>query len=127
MRKYAIINQPVFFNAFGNKTLLKKVMIYFDGSCTLLFHYENTDECSGCSGDYWFENLEEAEDYALEEYNIKPTDWIEIDDPLPHCQHDVIRPFRIKGRDVGNPIWGELESFDGEKWVDFIYDKRGGY
>ena len=60
-----------------------------------------------------FPDLESAEKCAKEDFGINDKDWISIDDPLPHCQHNCIHPIRVKGRDKGNPIWNKLEIYDG--------------
>ena len=46
--------------------------------------------------------------------------WIEMEDPLPDCQHDAFVPLRVKGRDIGKPEWGKYETLKDGKWVDFI-------
>jgi len=124
MRKYAILREAVRMdNDDSDSDLLVKVMIHtIDNDGTFLYLFTTLDEYCGASNDYWFENLEDAEECALD-YGVRPEDWILIDDPLPHCQHDLIHPIRIKGRETGIPMWGETEIFDGDKWVDFDYEK----
>ena len=117
MRKYTILKETVPMNHSG--AVVKKIMIYsHKKEGAFLFLFETTDEYSGCSADLWFQDVKEAEECAVEDYGVNPEDWIMIDDPLPDCQHDMIHPIRIKGRNSGNPKWGELEIFDGTKWVD---------
>ena len=122
MRKYAILKEPVPANSYGD--LVRKIMIYeTKKEGVSLFLFLSTHEYGMGSFDYWFGDLESAEECALEEFGIKDEDWILIDDPLPHCQHDCIHPIRIKGRDKGNPTWDELEIYDGTNWVEFIPPK----
>ena len=45
--------------------------------------------------------------------------WIDIEDPLPYCQHDAFLPVRVKGRDTGKPQWGKLEILKDGKWMDY--------
>ncbi|MDR2729084.1 MAG: hypothetical protein LBB56_08110 [Chitinispirillales bacterium] len=118
MRKYTILKEPIPTN--DNDDLIKKIMIYQESAREIyVFIYTTTDEYGSCCADYWFDDLEDAEQYVIEEYGVKPQDWILIDDPLPYCQHDIISPVRIKGRNNGTPIWGEFEIFNGTEWVDF--------
>jgi len=64
-----------------------------------------------------------AEEVAKIEYGIQHSDWIQINDPLPNCQHDFIRPVRVPGREKGNPQWGSLEELRDGKWVPFKIPK----
>jgi hypothetical protein len=119
IRKYAILQEPV--QIYNNGDLIQKVMLYSaknDG--TYIFLYTSTDEYALCSADYYYYNLELAEEAALDTYGIKDEDWVLIEDPLPYCQHDCIHPVRVKGRVDGNPIWGKFELFNGVEWLDFI-------
>lgn len=45
--------------------------------------------------------------------------WIDIDDPLPNCQHDAFLPIRIKGRKQGNPEWGKYEILENGEWIEY--------
>ena len=45
--------------------------------------------------------------------------WIDIDEPLPDCQHDAFIPIRVKGRADGMPKWGKLETLKDGKWVEY--------
>lgn len=45
--------------------------------------------------------------------------WIDIDEPLPDCQHDAFIPIRVKGRADGMPEWGKLETLKDGKWVEY--------
>jgi len=37
-------------------------------------------------------------------------DWISINEPIADCQHDIISPVRIKGRELGKPQMGNYEK-----------------
>ena len=54
---------------------------------------------------------------------IRDKGWIPIDDPLPYCQHDAFLPIRVKGRDIGEPQWGQLEILENGKWKEYIPDQ----
>ena len=112
MRKYALLEKP-----FG-KT--RKVMLYQSDDGTYLFLYNNTHKDSPGFADYWFETLEDAQAAAIE-YNIAKDEWINIDDPLPDCQQDIITPIRIKGRNARKPQWGRYEKLVNGEWIDFTF------
>ena len=114
MRKYAILTMPI--------EDVKKVMIYdcFDG--VYLFLFRDTHNDGAGFADEWYASLEEAENYAVK-YGISENDWIYIDDPMPDCQHDIITPVRIKGRNIGKPQWGSFEKLIDGVWVDFDFTK----
>lgn len=109
MRKYAIIKQP-------NEYDYKKIIIYDCEHGTYFFPCTTTEDEGGI-GDDWYESVEEADKVAFRDYGIAPSDWIHIDDPLPYCQTDFIRPVRIPGREEGNIQWGTLEEFKDGQWV----------
>lgn len=111
MRKIALVK---------NNNDTKKVMIYATKKETYLFLYQNIDDIS-CYADYWFDGISDVEEMCLEEYNITQNDWQIIDDPLPHCQHDIIEPVRVKGRNIGNPEWGSYEKLENGKWIVFKF------
>lgn len=93
MRKYAILREPIPMNHYGD--MVRKVMIYDmrkQGVCFFLF---TTIEAEGCSADYHFPNLEDAEECGMD-YGVRLEDWIVIDDPLPGCSHDLIRDIPLK-------------------------------
>ncbi|MCI5072269.1 hypothetical protein MRY82_04920 [bacterium] len=110
MRKYAFIKE-------NEKT--KKIMIYECKEGVYLFLYDSLKDVAAFA-DYWFESLEEVYEYIKEDFIISDSKWYNIDDPKPYCQHDFIRPVRIKGRADGNPQWGKYEEQDESgHWVDF--------
>ncbi|MCR8630884.1 hypothetical protein [Paenibacillus radicis (ex Xue et al. 2023)] len=82
MRKYVVLEKPV--------DSVKKVMIYESNEGVVVFLY-NTDEDKSCSADQWYEGIQDASDYCIEQFNINEKDWILIDDPNDGCQHDLIK------------------------------------
>ena len=95
---------------------LKRLMIYDSEDGVYLFGY-NTEIDSDSLWDYWFENIEDAINDCIEDYNISKEDWTEIPDPLEYCQHDWINPVRIIGRNLGKPEYGKLEKLIDGKWI----------
>jgi biofilm protein TabA len=110
MRKGAVLEKPV-----GE---IRRVMIYAAGDGAYLFLFETIDDANA-SADYWFESESDATAAAEEDYGVAPQSWVSLPDPQPHCQHDWIAPVRVKGRETGQPRFGEMERFDGTRWVDF--------
>ena len=113
MRKYAILKEPIKCNG---KEFIIKIMLYHSKKEVLLFKYCSMDAIQ-CSFDTWYPDVESVyEDWDDE---IDERGWIEIDDPLPDCQHDAFLPIRVKGRNTGNPQWGQLEILKDGQWVDY--------
>lgn len=111
MRKYILLKD--------DKNPIKKLMIYqLNTDETYLFLYD-TEFDKGAVGDFWFETIDEAEKYCINEFNINTNNWIFINDPIAYCQHDMIRPIRTKGRDIGKPIWGEFEILENGIWKEY--------
>lgn len=107
MRKWAYISQ---------ESEYKKVMIYSSDEGVYVFLY-NSPDAVFCSSDEYYENEEEA--LADWEDKIGPDGWHTSDDPLPGCQHDSILPIRVKGRDLGKPLWGRYEILVDGEWKDY--------
>ena len=57
-----------------------------------------------------------------EDWNSEIDDrgWIDIEDPMPDCQHDAFLPIRVKGRNIGKPEWGKLEIYENGQWKEYI-------
>ena len=113
MRRYAYLRKP---EESGNGNLIYKVMVYGTEEGFYLFEYNSLDAVLS-SGD----RLYESSDELYEEWN-RLTDergWIDMDDPLPGCQHDGFIPLRVRGRDTGNPQWGVFETLVDGKWIEF--------
>ena len=70
-----------------------------------------------CSYDAWYPDVESVyEDWNDE---IDEQGWIDLDDPLPDCQHDSFLPIPVKGRNKGKTQWGQLEILKDGQWVDY--------
>jgi hypothetical protein len=80
MRKYAFLKEI--------KNNICKVMIFESTGETFVFLYNSIDD-TPCIADYWFDNLEEADEYC-NDLGISNEDWLFIDDPLEECPHDLI-------------------------------------
>lgn len=98
---------------------IKRLMIYESGEGVYLFLYI-IEEDGGCSSDLWFETVADALAAAKDDYEVSPEEWVEIPDPLEHCQHDWIAPAKIPGRETGNPQWGQLEVLKDGKWTQIM-------
>lgn len=102
MRKIASIKQP--------KDDTKRVMLFDSGEGVYLFLYAG-EEDGACAADHWFETVEQAVQSCVEDYGITPSDWQTIPDPLPGCQHDWIRPTRVRRDSAGKPLYGQFEPY----------------
>ena len=113
MRKYAWLKEPY---KCDEKTSVYKIMLYAAEEGVYLSGYCSPDAVQ-CSYDRCYDSLEEL----YEDWNerIAERGWIEMEDPLPDCQHDAWIPLRIKGRDIGNPEWGKYETLIDGKWVEY--------
>ena len=116
MRKYAYLKEPLKCNG-GEGESIFKIMLYVSPEGIYLFEYCSLDAVQ-CSSDRLYDSLEEL----YEEWNglIDLKGWIEIEDPLPYCQHDAFIPLRVKGRDIGKPQWGRFETLKDGKWVEYV-------
>ena len=111
MRKYAVLKQPIKCN---DKDYIYKIMLYQTPEEVFLFEYCSMDAIQ-CSFDLWYPDIESVyEDWndELDEHG-----WIDMEDPLPYCQHDAFLPIRVKGRDSGEPQWGQFEILQDGKWT----------
>ena len=113
MRKYAYLKEPL--KSSGNNIIFK-IMLYETGEGFYLFEYYSLDAVQ-CSSDRLYDSLEDL--YLDWNDLIDERGWIEIDDPLPGCQHDTFIPVRVKGRDIGKPEWGKYETLKDGKWVEY--------
>ena len=95
-----------------------RLMIFNDELGTFLFGYKKLADC-GAEWDEWYETENDALESCESEYGINKSDWTDIQNPEPNCQHDWINPVRIKGRENGNPEFGKLEKKMNGKWIEF--------
>ncbi len=113
MRKYAILKKPMKVN---NHDAIYKIMFFQDKQDVYLFEYCNKDAIFS-SYDNWYPDIEsvyEDWDEFIDEYG-----WIDIEDPLPDCQHDAFLPIRVKGRSSNEPQWGCYEVLKNGEWTDY--------
>ena len=114
MRKYACLKMPL---AVNETDFVFKIMLYETAEGVYLFEYFNIHEMLQCSADLYYDSLDDL----YEEWNplIDEKGWIDIEDPLPYCQHDAFLPVRIKGRNTGKPEWGKFEILKDGKWIAY--------
>jgi len=114
LRKYAYLKNPIQCN---EKDFIYKIMLYkIKENEIFLFKYCSKDAVIGSFDDYYNDLNDLYDDWNDE---IDEKGWIDIEDPLPYCQHDAFLPVRVKGRDMGNPQWGKFEILKDGKWVDY--------
>ena len=113
MRKYAYLKQPL---KHDGEDYVCKIMLYKAEEGFYLFEYSSPDAVQS-SADRLYESLEGLQD----DWNelIDGRGWIELEDPLPDCQHDAFIPLRVKGRDTGKPEWGKYETLKDGIWVEY--------
>lgn len=99
-------------------TSFARCIIYASDSGVYVFPCE-TDEDGSAVGDDWYQSLEDAFQACEDEFGIERTDWEDIGDPLPGCQHDWIAPVRVIGGQ-----WGKFERLIDGTWVRFIPKRR---
>ena len=113
MRKYARLREPL---KTSENTFIYKIMLFEAEDGIYLFEYSDPDAVQ-CSSDRCYDSLENL--YADWNELIDENGWIELDDPLPGCQHDAFIPLRVKGRDTGNPEWGSYETLKDGRWIPY--------
>ena len=113
MRKYAYLKEPF---KLDRGDAIFKIMLYETGEGVYLFEYCSPDAVQ-CAFDRCYDSVEAL----LDDWNdlIDERGWIEIEDPLPDCQHDAFIPLRVKGRDIGKPEWGQFETLQEGRWVPY--------
>ena len=117
MRKYAYLNEPL---KCDESNYIFKIMLFEAKEGFYLFEYCSLDAVQ-CSFDRFYESLEDL----YEDWNdlIDERGWIDMEDPLPDCQHDAFIPIRVRGRDIGKPEWGKLETLKDGVWVEYKSNK----
>ena len=119
MRKYAWLREPL---KKDENEYIYKIMLYESEEGILLFEYSHPD-ANQCSSDRWYESLEDLYDEWNE--RIDERGWMELEDPLPDCQHDAFIPLRVKGRETGNPEWGKYVNMNYKVIDRETYYRRG--
>lgn len=98
---------------------VRRVILHADEKGAHL-HLSRHAEDRGCFADEWYENAEQAQLAAREDYGIEASDWKDIGDPEPFCQIDWVVPVRVVGRADGTPQWGRFErKNDSGAWEEF--------
>ena len=85
-----------------------------------LYEYCSLDAIFSLYDQLYYDVSDIYEDWNSE---IDERGWIDIDDPLPDCQHDTFLPIRIKGREQGNPEWGKYEVLENGEWIEYKISK----
>ena len=85
-----------------------RAMIFAGGDGVYLFLYSKSDD-GPSDADYWFDTVDDAQAAAHSDFQIKPSDWVEIPDPLDGCQHDWIANVRVKRDSNDDPLHGQFE------------------
>lgn len=113
MRKYAYLKEPIKCN---KKDYIYKIMLHTQKDGVALYEYCSLNAIR-CSFDLFYDSIEEI--YEDWNHKIDERGWIEIDDPLLDCQDDAFLPIRVKGRESGEPEWGNYEIFKDGQWVEY--------
>ena len=113
MRKYARLKEP---QRLDENIYIHKIMFYEDKEGICLFAYASPD-AEQCFSDRFYDSLEDLYD----DWNelLDERGWIELEDPLPFCQHDAFIPLRVKGRNIGKPEWGSYETLKDGHWIEY--------
>lgn len=113
--------RKVAFKDIDGKT--KKLMLCRAKGGVYLFGYYSLQD-SSADWDYFFCTMEDAIESCVEEYDVNEEDWIIIANQPKSCQQDFIIPTRIKGREVGKPVFGHLQRFVKGQWVDYEISEK---
>jgi len=100
-----------------NNSVVKRVIVHECKEGVYVFRCSSLEDGSA-TGDWWYESVADAEDACRDDFGIGPDDWEYIDDPLEGCQQDWIAPVRVKGRNTGQPQWGQYERLEEGVWKD---------
>ena len=76
-----------------------------------------SDEDGSVTGDDWYPSLSDADAACADAYGVECGDWRLIGDPPQGCQQDWVSPVRVRGRESGNPQWGEFERLVDGSWT----------
>ncbi|NIK76377.1 hypothetical protein FHS15_001502 [Paenibacillus castaneae] len=107
MRKYALTQS-------NPSHEIPKVMIHeTEDSGVYVYLYKSKHDTSS-HNDFWFDDLQDAEDFSNQYFGIENSDWVSIDDPSKGCQHDLIRPIRRKEK----PNDHQYEILEDGVWKD---------
>ncbi|MBW7454032.1 hypothetical protein ACFOLF_20835 [Paenibacillus sepulcri] len=73
---------------------IQKVMIYETTKNGVYLYLYLTQKDLPSHNDFWFDDLQDAENFSKASFHTDDSDWIMIDDPNEGCQDDLIRPIR---------------------------------
>ena len=113
MREYAWLKEP---HKTADGADVWKIVLFTSEYGCYLFLYSDPDAVIG-SSDLWYESPDEV--YECWNDLIDERGWIELEDPLPYCQHDAFIPIRVKGRNTGKPEWGKFEMLKDGSWIEY--------
>lgn len=120
MRMYGFLKEPYMCN---KKNTVYKVMLHVIKNQGVAVYLYTHKDAMFCSFDHFYTDLNDAiEDWEEE---LDDQGWIEIEDPLPGCQHDAFMPIRIKGRESGNSQWGQFEILEDGEWKEYYPEDNG--
>ena len=112
MRKFA--------NVKSDESLTKRIIVYETNTGTYVFPCATLEDGSA-TGDYWFENLIQADEFYLDYYSINDDDWQLANDPQEGCQHDWLAPVRVKADINSTSI--KMERFENNQWIEFDHPR----
>ncbi|WP_139165462.1 hypothetical protein [Microvirga guangxiensis] len=95
---------------------VKRVILCETSDGVYLFLSRSMED-KGSFADEWYECTKDAQAACRSRFGIELEAWQEVPDPMPGCQHDWIKPVRVKGRDRGQPEWGVFEQLVDGHWV----------
>ena len=113
MRKYAYLKEPL---QYRDGSRVCKIMLYEAEEGIYLFEYDSPDAVQSAS-----DRIYDLAEELYEDWNelIDDRGWMEMEDPLPDCQHDAFIPLRVKNRGSGKPEWGRFETLKDGRWVEY--------
>ena len=100
-----------------------RLMIYKSDEGVYVFGFDDLADTSS-KWDNLFQDLEEALEFCQETYNVDSEKWINIEGPQINCQHDWIERTRIKGKEKGEPKWGQFEQFSNGRWTEITQSEK---
>ncbi len=92
-----------------------RLMIYKSDEGVYVFGFDDLADTPS-KLDYLYDDLEGALEFCQDTYNVDNDKWINIEDPWTNCQHDWIERVRIKGKEEGEPKWGQFEQQINGRW-----------
>jgi hypothetical protein len=94
-----------------------RLMIYKSEEGIYVFGFDDLAD-NASKWDNLFQDLDEALEFCNHAYNVDNDKWIKIEDPQSNRQHDWIERVRIKGKEKGQPQWGQFEQLINGRWTN---------